>query len=90
VLFPKLNSLRSDLTPLPDIDPGQARSLLFEALRQLFLILCKSQHLLLILDDGQWADEASQDAIMYLQGRSPFDRQALAIIAARLDDLNIV
>jgi DNA-binding SARP family transcriptional activator/tetratricopeptide (TPR) repeat protein len=89
VLFPELNSLRSDLSPLPDVEPEQARSLLFEALRQLFLILGKSQHLLLILDDGQWADEASLEAILYMQGRSPFEKQSLVIFASRLVDTNI-
>ncbi len=73
VLFPELTTLRSDLSSIPNINLEQARSLLFEALRQLFLILNKSQRLLLILDDGQWADEASLDAILYLLGRPPFD-----------------
>jgi DNA-binding SARP family transcriptional activator/tetratricopeptide (TPR) repeat protein len=88
MLFPELINLRSDLSPVLLIGLEQARSLLFEALRQLFLILCKSQRLLLILDDGQWADEASQNTIMYLQGRSPFDKQAFSIIAARQDEPN--
>jgi tetratricopeptide (TPR) repeat protein len=88
VLFPELTTLRSDLSPIPNINLEQARSLLFEALRQLFLILNKSQHLLLILDDGQWADEASLDAILYLLGRFPFDEHALVIVAARLEEQN--
>jgi tetratricopeptide (TPR) repeat protein len=88
VLFPELNTLRSDLSSIPNINLEQARSLLFEALRQLFLILNKSQRLLLILDDGQWADEASLDAILYLLGRSPFDDHALVIVAARQEEQN--
>ena len=88
VLFPELTTLRSDLSPIPNINLEQARSLLFEALRQLFLIPNKSQRLLLILDDGQWADEATLDAILYLLGRSPFDDNALVIVAARQEEQN--
>jgi tetratricopeptide (TPR) repeat protein len=51
-------------------------------------MISKSQRLLLILDDAHWVDEASLDVLMYLQGRLPFEKQALAIIASRLDEPN--
>lgn len=88
ILFPELSTLRSDLSPKPEANPEQARSLLLEALRQVCLVLAKSQRLLLILDDSQWIDEASLSAITYLINRSPFDKQSLLIVAARPEDKN--
>jgi len=88
VLFPELTGLRSDLTPLAEAGPEQARAILLEGVRQLFLLLEKSQRLLFVLDDGQWADEASLAAITYLIGRPPFDKQALLIFAARQEEDN--
>lgn len=88
ILFPELSTLRSDLSPTPEANREQARSLLLEALRQLCLVLAKSQRLLLILDDSQWIDEASLTAITYLISRSPFDKQSLLIVAARPEDKN--
>ena len=93
LLLPELTTMRPDLDrPLvgfaPDTAPGQARALLLEAIRQVILLISKEQRLLFCMDDAQWADEASLATIAYLLERPPFDRQALLVLAARLEEKN--
>jgi DNA-binding SARP family transcriptional activator len=88
ILFPGVKQLRSDLRHIPEVSQEQTRAQLLEGLRQLFLILGKSQRMLLILDDAQWADEATLSALAYLVERSPFKKDALLVVSARKEEEN--
>jgi DNA-binding SARP family transcriptional activator len=93
LLLPELNVMRPDLErPVneysPEAGPEQARSLLLEAIRQVFLLISMDENLLFCLDDAQWADEASLATVGYLIERSPFDQRAFLIAAARSDETN--
>lgn len=93
LLLPELMEMRPDLErPIfeatPEAAPGQARGVLFEAIRQLLLILSKNHRLVICIDDAHWADEATLAAIAYLLERPPFDHQALFLIAARWEESN--
>jgi predicted ATPase/DNA-binding SARP family transcriptional activator len=93
LLLPELNVMRPDLErPVseysPEASPEQARSLLLEAIRQVFLLISMDENLLFCLDDAQWADEASLATVGYLIERPPFDQRAFLISAARSDEKN--
>jgi DNA-binding SARP family transcriptional activator len=93
LLIPELAIMRPDLEkPLFEADPqiaaDQTRAILLEAIRQVFLHLCTNCHLLLCIDDAQWSDEATLAAIAYLLERSPFNQQALLLLAARKEESN--
>lgn len=93
LLLPELEMMRPDIErpPVefaPDAPPEQARALLFEAIRQVFLLAACDGPLLFCLDDIQWIDEASLATLGYLLERPPFDRQALLIATARVEEKN--
>lgn len=82
----------SALVPLmPELlrfDPSQQavpanRAHVFESLRQLLLSLDERERLLLVLDDAQWSDQATLEALAYLQERGLFDRRGLLVVCAR-------
>jgi DNA-binding SARP family transcriptional activator/ATP/maltotriose-dependent transcriptional regulator MalT len=94
LLLPELRAMRPELDP-PPIAPGEealpqeAISSLFEAVRQLLLLVAnKQQRLFLCLDDAQWADDASLRALEYLLLRPPFDQRGLLLLAARSEELS--
>ena len=87
LLIPELSSIYPSQTPpTTPYDPSQNRSTLLEAIRQVFLLVAQNNNIVLFLDDVQWADEASLATISYLIERPPFDRRALSILAARIDE----
>ena len=87
-LIPEIQTIRSGLSsPTVPENPAQAQAQLLEAIRQLFLLLCKGKPLLFVLDDAHWADEATLSAVAYLLTRSPFDNSASIAVLARLEDL---
>jgi len=93
LLLPELMEMRPDLErPIfeatPEAAPGQARAVLMEAIRQLFLLVSKNQRLVLCLDDAHWSDEATLATLAYLLDRVPFTSQALFLVAARWEESN--
>lgn len=90
-LLPELQTMRPDLEPpITEFAPGsrveESQELLFEAIRQAFLLLAQSARLLVCLDDAHWADEATLSAVAYLLERPPFDRNALFAILSRPEE----
>ena len=64
-LLPELRARYPDL-PLPTEDEQTAKGRLFEAVARLLDALCQNAHLVLLMEDLQWVDEASLDLIRYL------------------------
>ncbi len=64
-LLPELRVRYPDL-PAPTEDELTAKGRLFEAVARLLDALCQRAPLLLLVDDLQWADEASLDLVRYL------------------------
>ncbi len=65
-----------------------SRAHIFEALRQLLLSLDERERLLLVLDDAQWSDQATLEALAYLQERGLFERRGLLVVCARGGESN--
>ncbi len=84
ILFPELLSLRPELSP-PPVD-SISRPLLNEALRQLLLILAKSAPVFLVVDDAQWCDPATFEALAAIGKSGFFHQYGVLIISCRLED----
>jgi DNA-binding SARP family transcriptional activator/tetratricopeptide (TPR) repeat protein len=72
----------------PPSPAALSQPLLFEALHQLLLLLRKQQHLLIVVDDAQWCDKTSLEALAFLIERKFFGPQAALILACRLEESN--
>ena len=71
-------------TPLPlDSRAPDSRGNIFEALRQLLLVLDGNERMLFFLDDAHWSDQATLSALAYLQDRQFFQGRGLLILSAR-------
>lgn len=85
-LLPELREIRKDKTDLVSGDPIYTNSQFVEALRQVMLWLASTRRLLFILDNAQWADDATLDALTYLSMRPPFNSQGSILVALRTDE----
>ncbi len=75
----------------PDLDDSHTggsltQPVLFEALRQVLGLLCRSQRMLLFLDDVQWCDETTLNAVTYLYEHDFFGDNAALVMACRNED----
>jgi DNA-binding SARP family transcriptional activator/tetratricopeptide (TPR) repeat protein len=84
-VMPDLKAVFPNVKPSLPVVPEQARGLLLEAVRQMGMILAREHRLVSFLDDAQWADEATLATLSYLLERTPFNRDALLIVAVRDD-----
>lgn len=81
--LPELQQYSQDQDIPPELYSQQARAQLQEAVRQVFLTLSRSSQLILIVDDVQWADEATIDTLAYLLEHPPFENQSLLLLSWR-------
>ncbi len=84
-LLPELSVIRSGIQAESNRGSEEARSLVFETLHQLFLIVARRRRILFFLDDAQWSDEVTLSAINYLLERKFFSQHGLLVVAARLE-----
>ncbi len=88
-LLPELKTMRPDLDPPTTFeDPGQAQTILFEAIRQVFEQLHESHQLFVVIDDAHWADEATLATLLYLATHPPFDQSASLVVLARQEEIS--
>jgi DNA-binding SARP family transcriptional activator len=66
--------------------PGDSREQLFEALLQAFLVLARSQPLLLLVEDAHWAAESTLDWLTYIAPRLSASR-LLVVITYRTNEV---
>lgn len=71
---------------LPQLDPQRQQQRFFEALVQTMLALAKSRPTLLVLEDLQWADEATIGALLALARRIPL-APVLVVFTYRDEDV---
>lgn len=74
--------------PVMSLSVKRNRSTIFEAIRQVFLLLSQVNDLILFIDDLHWADVETIATIAYLSGRDPFNENSFMILAARSDEPN--
>ena len=83
-----LPSSTSTENPVLPVSPDHNRSKLFEAVRQVFLLLAQKSDLILFIDDLHWSDAETLSTIAYLSERVPFTDNAFMVLASRSDDSN--
>ena len=72
---------------LPELNPQQARFRLFDAVTRWLAELSSQQPLLLILDDLQWADEATWKLLSFLQ-QSRDSARIDVVVTCRTEDIS--
>lgn len=88
VILPELTTFRPNLTTQPQTHAFQARARLFEAIRQVVISLMDGKRLLFVLDNAQWADEATLATLTYLVDQKIFTGKGLLVIISRSDETN--
>jgi len=69
LIMPRLRRLFPDILPPPELPPQQLRCSLFQSLTECLARASSQTPLFLILDDLQWADEATLALVHYLAKR---------------------
>ena len=69
LILPRLRRLFTDILPPPELPPQQLRRFLFQSLTKCLARVSRRTPLFLILDDLQWADEATLALVHYLATR---------------------
>jgi hypothetical protein len=69
LILPRLRRLFPDLLPPPALPPQQLRCCLFQSLTECVARISRHTPLFLLLDDLQWADEATLALVHYLATR---------------------
>jgi len=86
LILPELINLRDDIGEKEVEKPPFSRQRLFDSLYQLFVLASeKYGRILIFLDDAQWADYQTLQALSYLVSRGFFERKGLLIIAADIE-----
>ena len=88
-LFPVMRRVKEiaelDLTLIQRLDPKQTRQRAFGALKQLLVRICDSTPLVMFIDDLQWGDADSADALMALMSQ-PNPPAVLLLAGFRRDE----
>jgi DNA-binding SARP family transcriptional activator len=87
LLLPELTDYRMDCSGGQYIGTPLAKQQLFDAILYIFqVILPGNDKLLFFLDDAQWADRQTLEAISYLIQHGLFDSRSLLVIASRSEE----
>lgn len=92
--IPLVNLLPEFFDPLPGyhsaygFTKGEMRNLIFEAIHQVLLIKAQKGRLFMFLDDVQWSDEATKEALVYLVEQRFFDNNGILVLAVRQERLD--
>jgi DNA-binding SARP family transcriptional activator len=87
--IPLVNLLPEFFDPLPGyysaygFTKGEMGGLIFEAIHQVLLLKARQGRLFMFLDDAQWSDEATQEALVYLIEQHFFDKNGILVLAVR-------
>ncbi len=81
LLVPSLTSKRANVIVPEHLYGTQGQRLIFEALLYLLQIYTREHRVLLVLDDAQWADDATLAAIQLLHSKEFFKNNGLLLIA---------
>lgn len=89
LLFPELSEIRTDCNPSNRLNLSSGKQPIFDALHHILsLVARQSGRLLFFLDDAQWADKQTLEALSYLMAQDFFVKHGLLILAARPEEQN--
>jgi tetratricopeptide (TPR) repeat protein len=87
-LLPELSSYLSTTLNPPDVTGIDAISFLFESFHQILRSLAARSRILFLLDNAQWSDKTTFEALSYLVERNFFDNYGLLVLASRPEEYN--
>ena len=88
MLLPELRDFRDDIGG--EVGDTYAKSILFEAIKNLLLLISEDHPYLFFLDDIQWADDATIALLAYLLQESSFSQKNMRlIIASRIEEQSL-
>ena len=87
-LLPELNISFPDLSPPGEILATDVKTLIYEAVHQLFLLSAKKDRILLFFDDAQWIDQDTLGLLSYLIERNFFPQKGLLVFTSEINDQN--
>lgn len=88
MLLPELRDIRDDIGG--EMGDTYAKSILFEAIKHLLLLVAENRPYLLFMDDVQWADDATVALLAYLLQESSFSQKNMRlIITSRIEEQNV-
>ena len=85
-LLPELNTTFPDLNPPGDILATDVKTLIYEAVHQLFLISAQNDRILMFFDDAQWIDQDTLGLLSYLIERNFFPQKGLLVFTSEIDE----
>lgn len=89
LLLPELTEIREDCSGGQYLDAPTAKQQLFDAIHHVFQKITQNHHkILFFLDDAQWADKQTLEAVSYLIKKGFFKDHGLLIIASRKEEPN--
>jgi DNA-binding SARP family transcriptional activator len=89
LLLPELTHIRPDLAAPSGVGFERSRTVLFESIHQLLLILSREGPVFIFLDDAHWADGSTLALLAYLFDQSFFSsRRGLLVMASRVETAN--
>lgn len=91
LLIPELSDIRPDLDQLNISNMSSGQQHLFDALLHLLNTTVRTHgRMLFFLDDAQWTDQYTIQAISYLLAQGFFDQHGVLVLAARPEEPNQV
>ncbi len=88
MLLPELRDFRDDIGG--EVGDTYAKPILFEAIKNLLILVAEDYPYLLFLDDVQWADDATVELLIYLLQESSFSQKNMRlIIASRIEEQSV-
>lgn len=89
LILPELADVHHELQTQVVFELDHPRTVLLEAIHQLFSLLAKDGPLLLFIDDAHWADESSVAILAYLLQQSFFDDgHCFLVMTSRIEEKN--
>ena len=89
LLLPELGEVRQDCLLQDSANQPPSKQQLFDALHHaLKAVAQKTGQILFVLDDAQWADKQSLQAIAYIVNEGFFQKNGLLILATRTEEPN--
>ncbi len=88
ILIPDVIHQADSFTTLDEWPSNEARMEIFESIYQLLVSYSRNAHLVLVIDDAQWIDIDTMQALMYLSTRKLFDKNGFLILISRMEIRN--
>jgi len=89
LVIPEIADIRDDIDPSRYLQLSPGKQPLFDALLQVLrMVARKFGRILFVLDDAQWADKQTLQALAYILMHGFFDQDGLLVIASRSEEPN--